>query len=127
MHAKQAGQIPVSYTHLRAHETVLDLVCRLLLDKKHTRKDTSRIKEEQEKQQAILKEEERKNKELAIKAKEVEDKRLMQEEALRLKEAELNEQIRHNQAVEEAIRELTIINQTPIRQIPNLRTIIKNW
>src|SRR5665811_2568912 len=26
--------IPVSYTHLRAHETVLDLVCRLLLDKK---------------------------------------------------------------------------------------------
>ena len=25
----------VSYTHLRAHETVLDLVCRLLLDKKH--------------------------------------------------------------------------------------------
>ena len=27
----------VSYTHLRAHETVLDLVCRLLLDKKkHT-------------------------------------------------------------------------------------------
>ncbi len=24
---------PVSYTHLRAHETVLDLVCRLLLDK----------------------------------------------------------------------------------------------
>ena len=23
---------PVSYTHLRAHETVLDLVCRLLLD-----------------------------------------------------------------------------------------------
>ena len=24
----------VSYTHLRAHETVLDLVCRLLLDKK---------------------------------------------------------------------------------------------
>src|SRR5665811_2550527 len=25
---------PVSYTHLRAHETVLDLVCRLLLVKK---------------------------------------------------------------------------------------------
>src|SRR5665811_1540779 len=24
---------PVSYTHLRAHETVLDLVCRLLLEK----------------------------------------------------------------------------------------------
>ena len=28
--------IPVSYTHLRAHETVLDLVCRLLLEKKKT-------------------------------------------------------------------------------------------
>ena len=26
--------IHVSYTHLRAHETVLDLVCRLLLEKK---------------------------------------------------------------------------------------------
>ena len=26
--------IAVSYTHLRAHETVLDLVCRLLLDNK---------------------------------------------------------------------------------------------
>ena len=29
-----AGPAPVSYTHLRAHETVLDLVCRLLLEKK---------------------------------------------------------------------------------------------
>ena len=28
------GQKAVSYTHLRAHETVLDLVCRLLLEKK---------------------------------------------------------------------------------------------
>ena len=30
------GQPAVSYTHLRAHETVLDLVCRLLLEKKTT-------------------------------------------------------------------------------------------
>src|SRR5664280_737774 len=30
---KWDGTIPVSYTHLRAHETVLDLVCRLLLEK----------------------------------------------------------------------------------------------
>ena len=30
---KRSGN-PVSYTHLRAHETVLDLVCRLLLEKK---------------------------------------------------------------------------------------------
>ena len=28
------GRLTVSYTHLRAHETVLDLVCRLLLEKK---------------------------------------------------------------------------------------------
>ena len=28
---------PVSYTHLRAHETVLDLVCRLLLATKNTK------------------------------------------------------------------------------------------
>ena len=30
------GVRSVSYTHLRAHETVLDLVCRLLLEKKKT-------------------------------------------------------------------------------------------
>mgnify|MGYP003376731272 CR=1 FL=1 len=30
---------PVSYTHLRAHETVLDLVCRLLLEKKNNSTD----------------------------------------------------------------------------------------
>mgnify|MGYP003381551013 CR=1 FL=1 len=30
------GADAVSYTHLRAHETVLDLVCRLLLEKKKT-------------------------------------------------------------------------------------------
>ena len=30
----QFNTAPVSYTHLRAHETVLDLVCRLLLEKK---------------------------------------------------------------------------------------------
>ena len=29
------GSASVSYTHLRAHETVLDLVCRLLLEKKN--------------------------------------------------------------------------------------------
>ena len=28
------SMVTVSYTHLRAHETVLDLVCRLLLEKK---------------------------------------------------------------------------------------------
>ena len=34
--------ITVSYTHLRAHETVLDLVCRLLLEKKTYYNDISR-------------------------------------------------------------------------------------
>ena len=33
----------VSYTHLRAHETVLDLVCRLLLEKKN-KKEKKKIK-----------------------------------------------------------------------------------
>ena len=41
---EEAREVPrrtaVSYTHLRAHETVLDLVCRLLLEKKKTRKKT---------------------------------------------------------------------------------------
>ena len=36
---------PVSYTHLRAHETVLDLVCRLLLEKKKQRHNTHMIDE----------------------------------------------------------------------------------
>ncbi|VTU63275.1 phosphopantothenoylcysteine synthetase/decarboxylase [Lactobacillus rhamnosus GG] [Lacticaseibacillus rhamnosus] len=31
----------VSYTHLRAHETVLDLVCRLLLEKKKTKNNNT--------------------------------------------------------------------------------------
>ena len=33
---EEIAKTPVSYTHLRAHETVLDLVCRLLLEKKKT-------------------------------------------------------------------------------------------
>ena len=41
--AARAAPDPVSYTHLRAHETVLDLVCRLLLEKKkiHPQNDTN--------------------------------------------------------------------------------------
>ena len=34
--AHDLGTGAVSYTHLRAHETVLDLVCRLLLDNKNS-------------------------------------------------------------------------------------------
>ena len=37
------GAGPVSYTHLRAHETVLDLVCRLLLDKKESTNNSKRV------------------------------------------------------------------------------------
>ena len=33
----------VSYTHLRAHETVLDLVCRLLLEKKKDKRTNDYI------------------------------------------------------------------------------------
>ena len=40
--APRAGLWPVSYTHLRAHETVLDLVCRLLLEKKKKYKQERR-------------------------------------------------------------------------------------
>ena len=39
---KSQKTTPVSYTHLRAHETVLDLVCRLLLEKK-TRETTHAV------------------------------------------------------------------------------------
>ena len=35
--AEEAYLEAVSYTHLRAHETVLDLVCRLLLEKNKTK------------------------------------------------------------------------------------------
>ena len=38
---------PVSYTHLRAHETVLDLVCRLLLAKKNPDKRYAHCTEKQ--------------------------------------------------------------------------------
>src|SRR5450756_3062873 len=34
---REGDIIPVSYTHLRAHETRHDLVCRLLLEKQKTR------------------------------------------------------------------------------------------
>ena len=36
--------VSVSYTHLRAHETVLDLVCRLLLEKKKKNKKDNKKK-----------------------------------------------------------------------------------
>ena len=39
--AGMEGFAAVSYTHLRAHETVLDLVCRLLLVKKKTKKENT--------------------------------------------------------------------------------------
>ena len=39
---------PVSYTHLRAHENVLDLVCRLLLEKKKKKNTKKRRSENKE-------------------------------------------------------------------------------
>ena len=41
--ALAAGVVAVPYTHLRAHETVLDLVCRLLLEKNTTIGDLAKI------------------------------------------------------------------------------------
>ena len=43
----------VSYIHLRAHETVLDLVCRLLLEKKKTKTKNKEQKMEKEKPKQI--------------------------------------------------------------------------
>ena len=43
---RTSGGEPVSYTHLRAHETVLDLVCRLLLEKKK-KQNTQQKKKQQ--------------------------------------------------------------------------------
>ena len=47
---------PVSYTHLRAHETVLDLVCRLLLEKKKlkNKKETTKEKKTTSERTKIL-------------------------------------------------------------------------
>ncbi len=42
-HDRMRALAAVSYTHLRAHETVLDLVCRLLLEKKNKQKDNAAI------------------------------------------------------------------------------------
>src|SRR5450756_2661277 len=44
--SESAGQsmlVPVSYTHLRAHETRHDLVCRLLLEKKKKKKNQKKL------------------------------------------------------------------------------------
>eukprot|EP00826_Nyctotherus_ovalis_P022055 TRINITY_DN17220_c0_g1_i1.p2 TRINITY_DN17220_c0_g1~~TRINITY_DN17220_c0_g1_i1.p2 ORF type:complete len:106 (-),score=31.29 TRINITY_DN17220_c0_g1_i1:23-340(-) len=40
----QSSHVPVSYTHLRAHETSLHLVCRLLLEKKKKKKKENKNK-----------------------------------------------------------------------------------
>src|SRR5660397_265850 len=40
---------PVSYTHLRAHETKANLVCRLLLEKKKTKKKNKLLTDQRNK------------------------------------------------------------------------------
>ncbi len=42
LNGKQRESPPVSYTHLRAHENSLHLVCRLLLEKKKKKNKTTR-------------------------------------------------------------------------------------
>src|SRR5450756_2956854 len=46
MFAEARGMPAVSYTHLRAHETRHDLVCRLLLEKKKKQKNNENSKEQ---------------------------------------------------------------------------------
>ena len=41
--AAEIAVAAVSYTHLRAHETVLDLVCRLLLEKKKNKQTSGEV------------------------------------------------------------------------------------
>ena len=45
---------PVSYTHLRAHETVLDLVCRLLLEKKKNKRKKKKRNNKKKKKERQL-------------------------------------------------------------------------
>ena len=42
--AVRLGLMAVSYTHLRAHETVLDIVCRLLLEIKKKNTQSARLR-----------------------------------------------------------------------------------
>src|SRR5450756_2660857 len=51
---------PVSYTHLRAHETRHDLVCRLLLEKKKKTKDDSNTKSTSHKKKESIKKQSKK-------------------------------------------------------------------
>src|SRR5450756_2729430 len=50
----------VSYTHLRAHETRHELVCRLLLEKKKKTKDTTRTKSTSHKKKESIKKQSKK-------------------------------------------------------------------
>src|SRR5660397_271731 len=59
--AHRQGFSPVSYTHLRAHETKANLVCRLLLEKKKKKK------KKQEKTQYCIKNIKKKNKQITQK------------------------------------------------------------
>ena len=52
---KERGVCAVSYTHLRAHETVLDLVCRLLLEKKKKNRQTKKNKKKKQYTKNIIK------------------------------------------------------------------------
>src|SRR5450756_2691990 len=51
---------PVSYTHLRAHETRHDLVCRLLLEKKKKKKNKKTIIKKEKKNKKKKKKKEKK-------------------------------------------------------------------
>src|SRR5450756_3024449 len=61
MVARLPTVMPVSYTHLRAHETRHDLVCRLLLEKKK-KKQKKKRKKKKKKQQKKKKKKKKKKK-----------------------------------------------------------------
>ena len=51
---QQSPGIAVSYTHLRAHETEADLVCRLLLEKKNEEKKQMAARNETSEQPSAI-------------------------------------------------------------------------
>src|SRR5450756_2545453 len=57
---KIVKKIPVSYTHLRAHETRHDIVCRLLLEKKKNKKKKKAINKQHKKKKKKKKKKQKK-------------------------------------------------------------------
>ena len=61
--ARSINEDSVSYTHLRAHETVLDIVCRLLLEKKNYKNtnDTHKVRIQKRQSRVLVTKQDRSN------------------------------------------------------------------